>query len=126
MNNFKIYCKDNVILTVNDKNKTYQKGKTYGFIGLTNKEIKAIRKKAIKENNIVFTLCDDMTGCYAVTYGEKKVKDQNKENLINMNKGKKNSKPIKIRKKTNIEPVPSIENNNIIDNGGDEVNGQES
>lgn len=90
--NFRIYCKTDAVLTVNGKSTTYQKGKLYGFVDIPKKEARDIRKLAIKAKDIIFTETDDMSGCLNVTYGYKSAKEKEMNNLISMNKGKKNKK----------------------------------
>lgn len=107
--NFRIYCKVDTVLKINGNPTTYQKGKLYGFVDIPKKEAKEVRKNAIKTKSIIFTETDDMTGCLNITYGTKSVKDKEMNDLISMNKGKKNKKLKKDVKEEKSEIVENIE-----------------
>ncbi len=120
--NFRIYFKDTVVLTVNSKKKTFQKGKLYGFRDIDAKEAKAIKKLVLKTNNMIFTETDDMTGCFEVIIKNKSVKDKIVDNLISMNKGKKNKnykkeelKQTEESKSEDINETEIIEDNKTLD-----------
>lgn len=113
MNNFKIFCNENVVLTVNGVSKSYIKGKWHGFLHINGKETADIRKLAIKGNTIKFVLTTDMTGCYDVTYGDKQFKVNAKNSLIEANKGVKSNKKnfkkmVKPKIETKIEETPEV------------------
>lgn len=130
MNNFRINCKENVTLRINGANRTFQRGKSYGFINISDKETQVIRKQAIKTNSFTFTLTNNTLGCYGVIYGVKEVKDKQKENIINMNKGKKKNKQFNFKIKESVEEkkeeseetVPPVDENDTISAEVEEIN----
>lgn len=109
--NFRIYFKDTVVLTVNGKSKTFQKGKLYGFQDIDNKEVKTIKKTVMKSNTMIFTETNDMTGCFEVITKPKSAKDKIVDSIIFMNKGKKNKNLKKVEKEVEkaSEPDNTIE-----------------
>lgn len=104
MNTFKIYFKENTVLNINDTKKTFIAGTMYGFKFISDKDMKNIRKQIIGNPNVMFYLTDDLLGCYQIVNGNKKPKDISSDNLITMNRGKKNK-----GKKTAYATKASIE-----------------
>lgn len=127
MNNFRIYFKEFTVLDIEGSKKTFAKGKSYGFKFMSDKVTKSIRKQVMKNPNMVFTLTNDTTGCLDVVYGNKQPKDVTVDNLITMNKGKKNKKNLANKIKASMEEpkeiiienaeeiVPPVEGPSIID-----------
>lgn len=104
--NFRIYFKDTVVLTVNGKSKTFQKGKLYGFQDIDNKEVKTIKKTVMKSNTMIFTETSDMAGCFEVIAKPKSAKDKIVDSIIFMNKGKKNKNLKKVEKEAEKASEP--------------------
>lgn len=88
--NFKIHFKEPTVLTINDKPITFMANKTYGFKDIAVKDIKAIKKQVMRSSGMTFTATSDFTGCYNVIMNVKEAKDKIVDNIIAMNKGKKN------------------------------------
>lgn len=130
MNTFKIFFKDITVLKIGDVKKTFAADTMYGFKFVSDKELNNIKKQIIGNSDINFYLTDDLTGCYQVIYGNKKPKDVSTENLVTLNKGKKNRNGIKYATRSTIKEnlkdaneeadknvetiVPPIEGDNII------------
>lgn len=130
MNTFKIFFKDITVLKIGDVKKTFAADTMYGFKFVSDKELNNIKKQIIGNSDINFYLTDDLTGCYQVIYGNKKPKDVSTENLVTLNKGKKNKNGIKYATRSTIKEnlkdaneeadknvetiVPPIEGDNII------------
>lgn len=119
--NFRIYFKDTVVLTVNGKKKTFQKGKLYGFQDIDAKEVKAIKKLVMKTNTMIFTETDDMMGCFEVVIKNKSVKDKIVDNLISMNKGKKNKNYKKVEKEPETEQDEDVMGDSTADTTESEI-----
>lgn len=123
MNNFTIYFTELTVLEISGEKKTFLPRVLYGFRNIADKELKNLRKYALK-NGLEFHITDDMAGCYKVLYGSKPVNDKTTTNLITMNKGKKNKKPIKFKAPDKNEEdeiiekiVPPVEEGGILDIG---------
>lgn len=114
MNTFKIYFKETTVLEIGGSKKTFMADTMYGFKFISDKEMKNIRKQLIGKSNATFMLTDDLLGCFKIIYGNKKPKDVSTDNLITLNKGKKNKgKNIYATKKSIEENLNISESNSI-------------
>lgn len=88
--NFTIYFKDITLLNVNGSSKTFNKDSKYGFINIDKKEYNKIRKQCLKSDSMIFTETSNFEGCIDIIRKITTSKDVTVDNLITMNKGKKN------------------------------------
>ena len=114
MNNFKIFFRATTSIEINGRKQTFTKGKFVGFKNVNKKDMDAIRKLAIKSKDFIFTMTDDTLGCFKIVYGNAEVgKDNKKQDLITMNKGKKNKdgkvKPVAVPEPVKEEVVEQVE-----------------
>lgn len=125
MNTFKIYFKETMVLEIGGSKQTFMADTMYGFKFISDKEMKSIRKQLIGKNTAIFMLTDDLLGCFNIIYGNKKAKDVSTDNLITLNKGKKNKSKTMYATKKSIEEhlntpddignVPPVSEDIIID-----------
>ncbi len=91
MNNFRIYFKGTTRLEIGGEKYTFPVGKSVAFKNISDKDVKAIRKAAIKFDTMIFTITDDTLGVYRVIYGNKKAAAENavKEKVKSLKGSKK-------------------------------------
>ena len=103
MNTFKIYFKETTVLEIGGTKRTFAANTMYGFKFISDKDLKNIRKQLIGKSTVDFQITENLLGCYQVIYGNKKPKDISTENLVTLNKGKKNKNKVKYATKSSIE-----------------------
>lgn len=137
MNNFRVYFNETTILEIDGEKKTFVKGWHVAFKNVSDKDMKAIRKIAVKKNSLTFTLTDDTSHVYKVVYGNKGTarKDTIKD-FIKMSKGSKKDKTTKfvksekqseekINTENDVDPLTCVKNNTIIEEEKTEVDQNE-
>lgn len=92
MNNFRIYFKETTTLSIDGNKITFNKGKSVAFRDISNKDTKEIKKKCIKESNMIFKDTSDTLGVYKVIYGAKNKGSKKVEDTIKQLKGNKKDK----------------------------------
>ncbi len=93
MNNFRVYFKESVSLEINGEKMLFLSGSSVAFRNISNKDTKAIRKKAIKGDKITFTATGDTLGVYRVVDGNKnKATEDTIKESIKAHKGSKKDK----------------------------------
>lgn len=115
MNTFKIYFKETTVLEIGGSKKTFMADTMYGFKFISDKEMKNIRKQLIGKSNATFMLTDNLLGCFKIIYGNKKPKDVSTDNLITLNKGKKNKGKNMYATKKSIEENLNISESNSVE-----------
>ena len=113
MNNFRVYFKESVSLEINGEKMLFLSGSSVAFRNISNKDTKAIRKKAIKGDKITFTATGDTLGVYRVVDGSKNksTEDTIKES-IKAHKGSKKDRfknyTPKATSKKKQEPIEDV------------------